>query len=219
MIRNTEAFKELSKKFRFRKYRKGEMLIRSDDDPLGTFCLTSGYVRKYVISPEGSELTFGILKPISIFPRAWTINNIPNVYNFEAMTEVAAGIAPREVFVKYIKNKPSILFELLSSMVDNYAEILSRVEYLALSDAYHRVVYILIYLAKNFGEKFGQEIRIKLYFTHQGIAALTGISRETVSMGLNRLFKKKLIRYYDRHIVIINIEKLAGELPRISIQK
>jgi len=66
-----------------RVYKKGETLIRSDDDPQGIFYLKKGYVRQYSISPAGIELTLHILKPVSYFPLVWAINGTPNVYNFE----------------------------------------------------------------------------------------------------------------------------------------
>jgi len=68
---NKDKVKELEtfyKQFTIRDYKKGEMLIRADDDPQGIFCLTKGYVRQYTISKTGFELALHILKPISYFP-------------------------------------------------------------------------------------------------------------------------------------------------------
>lgn len=45
----TKAFEDFYQQFTLRNYKKGEMLIRADDEPQGIFCLTKGYVRQYTI--------------------------------------------------------------------------------------------------------------------------------------------------------------------------
>src|SRR3989304_6379685 len=92
----TSEFQNFYKQFVTRNYKKGEMIIRADDDPLGIFYLTKGYVRQYTISKAGFELTLHILKPISYFPMVWAVNGTPNVYYFEALTAVEVGRAPRD---------------------------------------------------------------------------------------------------------------------------
>src|SRR6476469_9339508 len=144
----TEELKSFYKQFQIRNYKKGEMLIRADDDPQGIFCLIKGYVRQYTISKNGSELTLHILKPISYFPMVWAINGTPNVYYFEALTPVEVGRSPRDQVVNFIKDKPAIIFELMSELVEDYAETLTRVEHLVFSDAYRRVISVLLYIAK-----------------------------------------------------------------------
>ena len=66
-INKTKEFETFYKQFTTRNYKKGEMLIRADDDPQGIFCLKKGYVRQYTISKNGFELTLHILRPISYF--------------------------------------------------------------------------------------------------------------------------------------------------------
>jgi len=173
----TKEFEEFYKQFTVRSYKKGEMLIRAGDDPLGIFCLTRGYVRQYTISKTGFELTLHILRPVSYFPMVWAVNGTPNVYFFEALTPVEVGRAPRDQVVSFIKDKPTIIFELLSELIEDYAESLTRIENLVFSDAYRRVISILLYITKHFGEEYGKGIIVRHRFTQQDIATLVGIAR------------------------------------------
>lgn len=209
----TKDFELFYKQFVIRNYKKGEMLIRSDDDPLGIFCLQKGYVRQYTISQTGFELTLQILKPISYFPMVWAINGTPNVYFFEALTEVEVGRAPRSEVVDFIKDKPVIIFELMSELIEDYAESLLRIEHLVFSDAYRRVISVLLYIAKHFGQVKGKQgIIIAHRFTQQDIATLVGVARETASIEMTKLEKKGLIEYLDHSIVFDNLKKLEAEL-------
>lgn len=212
-IDKTKAFETFYKQFSIREYKKGEMLIRADDDPQGIFCLTKGYVRQYTISKTGYELTLHILKPISYFPMVWAVNGTPNVYFFEALTPVEVGRAPREQVVEFIKDKPDIIFALMSELLEDYAEALTRVEHLVFSDAYRRVISVLIYIAKHFGEEDSSgTVTIDHRFTQQDIATLVGVARETASNELVKLEKRGLIKHQGHSTLIQNIKKLELEL-------
>ena len=211
-INKTKEFEDFYKQFTKRSYKKGEILIRADDDPQGIFCLTQGYVRQYSISKTGFEFTLNILKPISYFPMVWAVNGTPNVYYFEALTSVEVGRAPREQVVNFIKDKPTVIFELMSELLEDYAETLTRIEHLVFSDAYRRVISVLIYIAKHFGEVNKNSIIVRHRFTQQDIATLVGVTRETASSEMVKLEKKGLIAYIDHSILFKDITKLTTEL-------
>lgn len=209
---NTQVFADFYSQFRVRHYKQGEILIRADDDPQGIFCLTKGYVRQYTISKTGMELTLHILKPTSYFPMVWAINGTPNVYFFEALTPVEIGRAPRDQVVQFIKNKPNLIFALMGAMLEDYAESLTRIEHLVFSDAYRRVISILLYIAKHFGEPVDGKTVVKHRFTHQDIATLVGVARETASIEMVKLSKRKLVRYVDHSMVFKDMDGLEQEL-------
>jgi CRP-like cAMP-binding protein len=188
------------------------MLIRADDDPQGIFCLKKGFVRQYTISKSGYELTLHILKPISYFPMVWAINGTPNVYYFEALTPVEVGRAPRDQVVDFIKDKPAIIFELMSELVEDYAESLTRIEHLVFSDAYRRVISVLLYIAKHFGVEKGGGVIVNHRFTQQDIATLVGVARETASLEMVKLEKKGLVKYVDHSMLFESLDKLNSEL-------
>lgn len=211
-----QEFESFYTQFTTRHYKKGETLIRSDDDPQGIFCLTKGYVRQYSISKTGFELTLHILKPISYFPMVWAINGTPNVYFFEALTAIEVGRAPRDQVVNFIKDKPAIIFDLMSELLEDYAETLTRIEHLVFSDAYRRVISVLLYIAKHFGEEYQKGVIVRHRFTQQDVATLVGVARETASNELVKLEKKGLVTYVDHSILFENINKLSSELTSIS---
>lgn len=214
-----QEFEEFYKQFSIRNYKKGEMLIRADDDPQGIFCLKKGYVREYTISKTGFELTLHILRPISYFPMVWAVNGTPNVYYFEALTPVEVGRAPRDQVVNFIKDKPTVIFELLSELIEDYAESLTRIEHLVFSDAYRRVISVLIYIVKHFGEKSDKGIIVHHRFTQQDIATLVGVARETASSEMVRLEKKGLVKYVNHSMLFESIKKLERELLSSSHAK
>ena len=85
--------------------KKKELLIRADDDPSGIFYLKKGFVREYAITKKGDELVVNMFKPVSFFPMSWAINNTPNMYFFEAVTDLRVWRAPKDKALAFFKNK------------------------------------------------------------------------------------------------------------------
>lgn len=208
----TKALEVFYKQFTTHKYKKGEILIRADDEPQGIFYLTKGYVRRYALSETGSELTLQIFKPISFFPMVWAINDTPNTYNFEAITPVEAGRAPKDKLINFVRDKPDILLGLMGELLEDYADTMFRVEQLVYSDAYKRIISILLYIAKNFGEEIKGGCIIRHRFTHQNIATMAGVARETASNEIEGLEKRGLVKYIKHYLFFDNIDKLRAEL-------
>src|SRR5664279_727901 len=100
--------------FKRQEYKKGEILVRADDDPAGIFYLTQGNVKTYLITAKGDEIVLNIFKPISFFPMSWAINSTKNNYYYEAMTELVLWRAPKEDVVVFLKSNPDVLLDLLS---------------------------------------------------------------------------------------------------------
>jgi len=92
-------------------------------------------------------------------------------------------------------------------------------EHLVFSDAYRRVVSILIYIAKHFGEVRGKSVIVHHRFTQQDIATLVGVARETAGIEIARLEKKGLLEYIDHAMIFENIALLNAELSSDTSKK
>jgi CRP-like cAMP-binding protein len=77
------------------------------------------------------------------------------------------------------------------------------------SHAQDKLVYILQYLVARFGVKMNDgRVKIGLRLSHQDIAEMVGITRETTAVELHRLKEKGFIDY-QRFTYIIDVVKLV----------
>ncbi len=193
------------------KYKKRETILRSQDTPAGVFFLKKGYVRSYSVSSDGEELTVLIYKPGDVFPYTWTLNNIPNSYYFEAMTPAELVRVPKDAFLLFLETNKEIFTELTKRLVVRFAGLLERMEHLVFGNAYEKVASILVICVERFGESRKNSVFIPLPLTHKDIAALIGLTRETVSIEIKKLEDKKIIRCKNRYIIVKSLEKLKKE--------
>ena len=100
----------------------------------------------------------------------------------------------------------------MSELIGDYAESLTRIENLVFSDAYRRVISVLLYIAKHFGKPKGNSVIVAHRFTQHDIATLVGVARETASNEMVKLEKKGLVKYIDHSMLFESIKKLNLEL-------
>lgn len=191
-------------------YKKGEIVIRADDDPSGIFYLVSGNVRKYAISKKGDEIVVNIFKPISFFPMSWAINNEPNEYFYDSLTSLEVYRAPKEKVVEFVKNNPDVLYDLMSRVYRGTDGMLRRMTYLMAGNAYARLITELIIHAKRFGKKTNSKLEVKV--SEKELATQSGMTRETVSREMKELKNKGLVTFNKNILAIKSIEDLEKEL-------
>lgn len=209
------VFKKLEDFFSKRKllnYKKGEIIIRSDDVPQGVFYVKKGFVSLYTIFEDGRQVTFNIFKPGSYFSMMWAISDIPNAYYFQAIVETSLYRVPKDEVVDFLKGNPDVLFDVTRRILIGLDAVLTITEHLISGTAYQKIGATLVVLAKRFGKKRKNEgITIGLALTHQDVANLCGITRETTSLAMEKFEKKGLISYKAHRIVVKSIVKLEKE--------
>lgn len=207
----SEKLNEFFSGFKKLPFKKGELILRAGDKPPGIFYLKKGYTKLYSLSKDAQELTLIIFKAGNLFPLMWTMNDALNMYYLEAMTAVEIYQAPREKFLTLLKNDNELLFELTCRILERFGGILNRMEYAIFGHARSKVASIILICAERFGIKDKQNIIIQVPLTHQDIANLIGVARETVSLEMEKLQKKGLIDHLSKHVVIKDIQKLKEE--------
>lgn len=190
-------------------YKKGELLIRADDDPRGIFYLRSGNVKQYAISRNGEELVINIFKPVAFFPMSWAINQTPNVYFYEAMTAVEVYRVTREEVIAFIKANPDVLYDLISRVYRGVDGLLTRMTYLMSGGAYARLLTELLIYARRFAKG---ENSVEITISEKDLAAQTGMTRETVSREIKQLKDKGIITLKRAKITITDVQRLEDDL-------
>lgn len=197
--------------FKHQLYKKGEILIRADDDPPGIFYLKEGVVKMYMISRKGDEVVLNIFKPNSFFPMSWAINDTQNIYFFEAITEVHTYRVSKEEAVEFIKNNPDVMYDLLKRMYIGTERLLTRMAYTMRGNAYSQLLIELIIHVKRFGTA-EKNNSYSVTTTETELGTHTGITRETVSREMKILKKKRLVTFEKNRLVIKDLKKLEDEL-------
>ena len=189
-------------------FKKGAALVILGEEPEAVFYLKEGYVRMSTILLSGNELTLNIYKPGSLFPMFWALGDVANNYAFEAMTEAQIYKVPKSEVTKYLQENPDVSFDLIKRILAGVDGLLTNYHHLLVGDADSRVASAILIAAKRFGDETKEGTLIDLKLTHQDIANLAGISRETASIAIGKLLREEILKQTKRKFVVLNMNKL-----------
>ena len=196
-------------------YKKGEMILRAEDPPHGVCYIEKGVLRQYAINGAGETLMLQLYRSGAFFPMTWVMSDIPNRYFFEAATAVSIWRAPRDDVKRFLDAHPEVLKEFLERLLTGVVGLWSRVEQLVLESAYAKTILLLLYYAGKFGASTNGGVTLDLSPTHREIAAWIGTTRETASLQVEALKKKKLLTARGRQLIIPSLRALEKELSSV----
>ena len=192
--------------------KKGAIIIRAGEEITKIYYLKNGLVRQYLITPDGQEVTLTLFKPIAYFPLMIAMSKKQTPYYFEAVTPLTMYACPLADIIAFIKQEPDVLFDLTHRFADGLNGLLLKIENMLFENAYAKIISLLLYLGEKFGKKENGVITITLPLTHNDLASMVGLQRETVSRQIEKLAKQGIIDNQKHLIRIVNMQKLKEEV-------
>lgn len=195
-----------------RTYAKGQILVFAGENSKDVFYLRRGRIKKYSVNYKGDEIILNIFRPSSFVPIAEAIDQrLVNRYYYAAETDVVVQKAPNAKVVTMLEENPEVMMALLRRVYRGLDEFLGRAVSLMAANALSRVAYEIYVEAKRYGivESDG---KLFLDVTERGIAARTGLSRETVNREIRKLKDLKAVEVERRGIVLKDLSLLEKKL-------
>lgn len=174
-------------------YKKGEVIIRPEDEPGGIYYIAQGFVKAYAITKYGEENLLIIRKKGELFPLIWAFMGEHREIFYEAMDTCVLWRCSREDLVKFLDNNPEVVWVMLDMAIEMYRIHSERVNNLEYRTVRERVISFLLFLAGRFGEETKDGTLIQIPIRRQDIAASINATRETTSRELTALMRKDLI--------------------------
>ncbi len=195
-------------RYKQQNYKKGEILVRADENPSGVFYLKEGLVKVYAISEKGEEIVLNTYRPIAFFPMTWVLNDTDNTYYYEALEKLTLWKAPKSDVLSFLKENPDVVFDLLTRTYKGIDGLMTRMLHNMSGSARSRVISEIIIMSKRFGIARGTHIEV--HTSEKDLALQIGLSRETVSREMSNLKKDGLITFNNRLLTIRDLQKLTS---------
>lgn len=175
------------------RYKKHDTFLYAGDLPQGVNYIVKGYARLYTISADGKELTLVIYEPGEVFPVVWAVKGLPSIYYFESITALEMLRVRREDFVNFVYENTDVFHEFTKGITSRFQIALKHMEYLTFGNSHAKTASILMLFAEQYGIRERGYVVIRIPLIHREIAALVGLTRETVSVEVKKLEKKGYI--------------------------
>ncbi len=194
-------------------YKKGEVIIRPEDEPSGVFLIEWGFVKAYTITKYGEENLLLVRGNSSVFPLIWAFTGDHREVTYEAMESTSVWRVSRQDYLDFLDRNPDIIPIILDMAIEAYRLHSERVMTLSYRTARERIVSFLLTNVKRFGilNKDGSQT-IHAPYRQSDIAGSVNATRETTSREINALKKRKLISVNEHKIIVHNVDALRALL-------
>lgn len=192
---NLKTLRSFFKDKHLREYPKGQILLYQAEETNNVCFIEEGYVKVYDLTASGEERLLLILGPGDVYPVIWTFRESDSLlYFYESITPAKILVSNRKELTKMIDESHEFTKSLLVHFVGRIKELSLRVECIEATNARHKVLQVLDYMIKSHpGKKTRNYIEIPVPLTHQSIANMAGLSRETASIIIKKLQDKKIV--------------------------
>lgn len=202
-----------------RSYNSGATIIHQGEAPRYACIIKDGTIRVINITPQGEEQIIMYHVKGEFFPSSWLYGKAPvSLFFYEAIKPTEIAFVKKEELLDYMMSSPERMNAMLDYFTTNYSASLIQVSALEQSKARDKLLYILFFLCHRYGKKsIGGTILIPLALTHQNIASLVGLTRETTANEISKLKRKKILSYKNQ-LYSINQKKLLEAIGEDSLR-
>ncbi len=195
-----------------RKTGADELLFSEGDPCEGLYVVQSGNIRIFKSAASGREQVLAIEGPGSSIAELPVFDGGNYPASAQAVSDSTVLFVSKQAFQSLCLQHPEVALKVLKVVGSRLRRLVAIIEELSFTTVRHRLVALLLRMAKTDGKKSGSGIEFTLNSNNQELAAQLGTVRELVSRNLSRLQSEGLIAMDGRNISIPKPEKLAAEL-------
>lgn len=174
-----EDLRALASRGRVRTYSAGSIIFREGDTGDSLHIVIEGRVRVTVLSPSGEEATLALLGPGESCGELSLVDGRPRSASAIASQATKTLVVTRNDFLRWLSERPRAAFALLETLSLRMRRTDEALADLAFMDLSHRLAKRLLDLAAH------HPGRVRLRITQSELAAMLGVSRESVNRQLN----------------------------------
>ncbi|MDA8432046.1 MAG: Crp/Fnr family transcriptional regulator [Nitrospiraceae bacterium] len=194
---------EISHKVVVKEFSKNELILQEEETNAFMYIILLGKVKAVQTTEEGKEIILAIHQAQEFFGEISLIDGKTSTAAVVATEESLVAIISKDNFYSLLYSQRKVLENLLRILCSRLRESWNRIHILNFRDAPQRIRMLLKILVSENGEKTADGVKINLKLTHQEIADMAGLTRESVTRVLNDWKREGLIVIArSRHIVL-----------------
>ncbi len=195
-----------------RRFQAGELVFAEGDACAGLFVVQSGNVRIFKSSAGGREQVLTIDGPGSSIAELPVFDGGKYPASAQAINDCNLLFCSRQDFQALCLQHPQVALKVLRVVGGRLRRLVGIIEELSFTTVRHRLIALLIRLARTEGTRNGDAVTVVLPANNTELAAQIGTVRELVSRNMSRLQADGLITIDERNIAIPSIKRLEAEL-------
>lgn len=196
-----------------KRFERGQTILHQGDELKHVYIVKKGIVKCFDISLDGNEQIIWLAATGNIMPLSYVFDmSNRSLFFYSAFIDAELYIVDKQKLVDYLKSDPELLFDLCRLLTELFDDLHFRVNAAEKPKAQEKIMHTLAFLSDRFiSKKRGGHVEVALPLTHQDIASLVGLTRETTAVTLKKLKDEGFIDY-DRTSLVVYRDKIEKTL-------
>ena len=195
-----------------KRFKKNEVILHEEDTNKFMYIVLSGRVRVIQITEDGKEILLAIHQAGEFFGEMSFIDGKTSPATIVAADDSVISIISRDEFYSTIYTHKKVLYNLLLILCSRLRESWEKIQLLNLKNASERLKILFYMLSNKYGEKTSKGITLNIKLTHQDMAEMTGMARETVTRVLDKWNKEGEISILGNKLIQLKADFLQKDL-------
>ena len=189
---------------------RGQILLYAGDKPLDIFILQDGVVKIYDIDDQGNEKILHIVQPPAVLPlAAFSGGKMTTQWFYNTVVDCQVRVIPKAAFEDILATNQQLAAYLMRWFSREVHELLVRLSSLGKTNTRDKLVAVLkFFVVHHSAARRGGWQHVNFPVSHQLLADMIGVTRESAAMSMKDLQDERVVRYPRLTMLELNAEKL-----------
>lgn len=206
-----EELIQISNRIIVKEFARNETILLEEETNTFMYIILLGKVKVVQTTAGGKEIILAIHQAERFFGELSLIDGKTSSATVMAMEESLIAIISKENFYALLYSQSKVLENLLHILCSRLRESWKRIHILNFREAPQRMKMLFTILSGENGKNTPEGTIINLKLTHQEMADMAGLTRETVTRVLGQWQKDGLITVSRNRFILLHHNFFAGE--------
>jgi CRP-like cAMP-binding protein len=199
-----------------KRFPRGATVYSPTEPGRSVLVLGKGRVKIKSLTPDGRESILAFIDEGELFGELALLDGQPRGEYAEAVVDSEVLLLPREEVVWLMGVCADFALSITKLIGLRRLTVENRLRNVLFLSSRERLVRLLLELAESHGDLSGRRCEIRLPLSHQELASLIGVTRETVTVVLGELQRGDLVRVQRRRLVLLDVDRLQACEQRLA---
>jgi CRP/FNR family cyclic AMP-dependent transcriptional regulator len=207
-----KEIEQLISKLIIKKFKKHETILHEEDTNEFMYIILFGKVKAVRVTEDGKEIILAVHQAGEFFGEMSLIDGRTTPASVIATEDSLAAIVSKKDFYSILFAQSKVMMSLLKIFCTRLRKCWDTIQLLNFNNASQRTKMLLLMLSDEYGKKSAEGITLNIKLTHQDVAEMTGMTRETVTRILDKLQKIGEITVLKNKFIRLNPSFLQKDL-------
>lgn len=188
---------------------KGEAIYDVGDEDRSLYFLRSGFAKVGAITQDGRELIYDIRKTGDVLGELCAAEG-PRPDRAVALEKCTFIAVPLDHLLAVVQRDQALLLQLVQVFCGSLSEAYDQLSSVAFGGIVERLINVLRKLGLKLGRESPQGLEIATYLTQEELAQMVAARRERVSLAMNFLRDRGLVRYSRRGYLVLDLDSIEN---------